>query len=285
MPRPKNGYTNAAGQPVPGTTDITSRYMSPEGLYRWYYNNGKNGLPFYTRSAIDIGSAVHKMAELDLIGASDREIEATLYQYLSARNHLEMANNAFRSFRQWREQNRVRVLGQEVSLVSERYQYGGTPDLIAIINNTIGILDFKSSSKGEIYDNMKIALAAHANLWNEANPKTTIDTHHLIVLPKDGGIFKHHAFDDLSREWQMFRLQRELYALEKGGSFASRRRATTQGAASKEKPRIRVKMRTSLTMPEMLRAVDKHEADRIWSRPITSTLGQKPLHGLFGGAP
>jgi hypothetical protein len=138
MPRPKQGYKNRAGVSVPGATDVTSRYMSPEGLYRWYYNNGKQGLPFWAPAAINIGSAVHKMAELDLIGAADREIETMLHSYLSAPNHLEMANNAFRAFRQWREQNRVRVLAQETSLVSERYQYRGTPDLIAIINNTIG---------------------------------------------------------------------------------------------------------------------------------------------------
>jgi hypothetical protein len=89
------------------------------------------------------------MAELDLIGATDREIETTLHGYLSAPNHLEMANNAFRAFRAWREENRVRVLGQETSIVSERCQYGGTPDLIAIINNTIGILDFKTSLRAK----------------------------------------------------------------------------------------------------------------------------------------
>jgi len=260
MPRPSNGYRNAAGETVPGTNDITSRFQSPEGLYRWFYNNGKNGLPFRPEAAINIGSAVHKMAELDLIGAPDREIEASLHSYLSAPNHLEMANNAFRAFRAWREQNRVRVLGQETSIVSERHQYGGTPDLVAIINNTIGILDFKTSAKGEIYDNMKIALSAHANLWNEANPKMTVDTYHLIVLPKDGGVFKHHAFDSLAREWEMFLLQRQLYEFEKPTKKPPAPSVAKAGAAAAAdrpaKPRVRVKVQSvpSLTMAEMLRA-------------------------------
>lgn len=256
MPRPSNGYTNAAGQKVPGTNDITGRFSNPNGLFRWYYNNGSQGLPFKPDAAINIGSAVHKMAELDLIGAADREIEATLHNYLSAPNHIEMANNAFREFRAWREQCRVRVLAQETSIVSEKYQYGGTPDLIAIINNTIGILDFKTSAKGAIYDNMKIALSAHANLWNEANPKMTIDTYHLIVLPKDGGGFKHHAFDDFSREWRMFLLQLELYNLENSKPAKEPKPAKAEAIKPAAKPRVRVKVQTQPvpTLAEMLRA-------------------------------
>jgi hypothetical protein len=69
MPRPRNGYTNAAGQPIPGTNDITGRYKDSGALIHWAHKQGAAGLPLYDRSAIDIGSAVHKMAELDLIGA------------------------------------------------------------------------------------------------------------------------------------------------------------------------------------------------------------------------
>src|SRR5262249_51866592 len=141
----------------------------------WAWKQGKQGLPLYDRSAIDIGSAVHRMAELDLNGATHREIEAPLFGYLSAPNHPAMANASFRQYREWREQCRVRPLAQETSLVSERHQYGGTPDLIAIINNGIGLVDFKAS-KG-MYPEMKVALSGHANLWNEANPKQQIDSY------------------------------------------------------------------------------------------------------------
>ena len=157
MPRPKNGYTNAAGQPVPGTTDVTGRYKDSGALIHWAHKQGAAGLPLYDRSAIDIGSAVHKMAELDLIGAPDREIEAALHNYLSAPNHLQMAHASFKAFREWREQCRVTPIKQEISLVSERYQYGGTPDLIAMVNNGIGLIDFKTGKA--VYNEMKVALA------------------------------------------------------------------------------------------------------------------------------
>jgi len=213
------------------------------------------------------------MAELDLIGASDREIETTLFQYLSAPNHLTLANTCFKAFRAWREQCRVRIIAQEVSIVSETHQYGGTPDLIALVNNTIGILDFKTSAKGVVYPDMKIAMAAHANLWNETcDPRMKIDTYHLITLPKDGGDFKHHAFADLSREWEIFKGYRELWRLEKEWDVKPARKAEAKvekntkplGQFNKNgefvteaaKPRIRVKMQTTPTptMAEMLRA-------------------------------
>jgi hypothetical protein len=277
MPRPKNGYTNAAGQEVPATNQIVSRYGDKSALIIWANQQGLKGIDTrFDKSAINIGSAVHKMAELDLIGAPDREIETTLGTYLSAPNHLALANNCFRAFRAWREQCRVRIVAQETSLVSEPHQYGGTPDLIALVNNTIGILDFKTSTKGAVYPEMKITMAAHANLWNEANPKMTIDTYHLIALPKDGGDFKHHAFDNLAREWEIFKLYRELWRFEKEWEVKPTKKTDAKpkvvekpatgsfdkvgnfvlGADKPIKPRIRVKMQTvpTPTLAEMLRA-------------------------------
>lgn len=218
MPRPSNGYSNAAGQTVPGTNDVVGRFSDKTALMMWAYNQGKAGKPRFERAALDIGSAVHKMAELDLLGAQDREIEKTLYDYLSAPNHLEMAHASFRAFREWRKQCDVRPIEHEVSLVSEPLQYGGTPDLIAIIKNRVGIIDFKTSTGGKgPYPDQKVALRAHANLWNEHNPpKFQIMSYHLVILPKDGAGFKHCEFDELDREWELFKLYRQAYDLEKG---------------------------------------------------------------------
>jgi hypothetical protein len=92
-------------------------------------------------------------------------------------------------------------------------------------------------------------------------PKMTIDTHHLITLPKDGGEFKHHAFADLSREWETFKLYRELWRLEKEwDAKPAKASKATKSAEPKpvisEKPRVRVKAQSTpaLTMAEMLRS-------------------------------
>jgi hypothetical protein len=73
MPRPKQGYV----QPIPGTHDPISRDMDQTALKFWVYKRGQQRLPLFDRAAIDIGSTVHGMAELDLRGRRYREIEAT----------------------------------------------------------------------------------------------------------------------------------------------------------------------------------------------------------------
>jgi len=50
--RPKSGYFNAAGQPIPGTHDITGRYKEMGGLMNWAYSQGKKGVPLYQRDAL-----------------------------------------------------------------------------------------------------------------------------------------------------------------------------------------------------------------------------------------
>jgi hypothetical protein len=169
MPRPKNGYVNAAGQPIPGTHDPISRFMDQTALKIWAHKQGLAGRSLYERSAIDIGSTVHGMAELDLKGRPDREIEAYAHEVLTVPDQLRKAFTSFEAFRNWREQCHVRAIAQECPLVSETYQYGGTPDTIAIINGGLGLLDFKTSPKP--YRDHLVALAAHGKLWDENNPQ------------------------------------------------------------------------------------------------------------------
>ena len=185
MPRPKNGYMNAAGQPVPGTHDPINRFMDKTALMHWAYKRGCDGLPMYDRAAIDIGSTVHHMAELDFRGRPDREIEQYANDCLVAPDHLKKAWTSFGQFRAWRNQCHARAVAQEVPLVSETYQYGGTFDTVALINNGLGLIDFKTSK--EPYPDHLIGMAAHGQLWNEAHPDQPITAgYHLIVLPKDG---------------------------------------------------------------------------------------------------
>jgi hypothetical protein len=214
MPRPKNGYINAAGHPVPGTHDPISRYMDQTALKFWAYKRGQQGLPLFDRAAIDIGSAVHGMAELDLKGRPDREIEAYAHDRLVAPDHLRKAFASFGQFREWRQQCQVRAIAQEVSLVSETHQFGGTPDTIAMVGNRVGLLEFKTSPKP--YPDHLIAMAAHGRLWEETHPQHKLDGgFHLIILPKDGTAFQHHAYEDLSLQWRIFTLWLEAFRLEK----------------------------------------------------------------------
>jgi hypothetical protein len=106
------------------------------------------------------------------------------------------------------------AIAQERALVSETWQYGGTPDTIAVIGGGLGLLDLKTSPKP--YPDHLVALAAHGVLREENNPQHPLASYHLICLPKDGSDFAHHAYADLGPQWELFKLWLAAYRLEKG---------------------------------------------------------------------
>ena len=157
----------------------------------------------------------------------------------------------------------MRAIAQEVALVSEQWQYGGTPDTIALIDGGLGLIDFKTSAKP--YPDNLVALAAHGQLWNENHPNKPLSSYHLLCLPKDGSDFQHHAYADLSQQWKLFTLWLEAYRLEKGCSVrVSAKVAATIVPAPKTaliavatKPRVRKQPKPAV------------KTDRPWAIAIT----------------
>jgi hypothetical protein len=141
----------------------------------------------------------------------------------------------------------------------------------------LGLIDFKTSTKP--YPDHLIALAAHGHLWEENHPQQRLTAgYHLLILPKDGSGFQHHAYDDLAPQWRLFTLYLEAYRLDKDcGKTANANVAkvvpkaaaaaavldhltrTAPPPSKPAKPRVRVSARTarmigSPTMAEVLRA-------------------------------
>lgn len=215
MPRPSAGYFNAAGIQVPGVHDVTSRYQDKQGLIHWAYGQGKAGKDLYEPRVLDVGTVVHRMAELDLRGAADPAISKVPFEMLTAREDIDTALRCYAEFRVWRQEHDVRIVAIEESLVSEQYQYGGTPDAVAVIDGQLSLLDLKTAKTvREVFLDQRLAMAAHGALWREHHPGRPVTAHHLLQLPKDGTKFAHHVFDDLATEWEMFRLQLACWRLE-----------------------------------------------------------------------
>jgi hypothetical protein len=251
MPRPKDGYKNLAGQPVPGVHDVTGRYKDSKGLMRWIHQEGLKGNANPYASAADIGTAVHRMCELDLKGAPTREIEAVPHQTLSTPADIDKAWQSFRAFQQWRREHQVQAIAFEEALVSEEWQYGGTFDCIAWIDGVRSLIDFKTcKDASRVFLEQRIVMAAHGNLWHEKHPDLPIRAYHLINLPKDGSKPGHHAFADLSPEWEMFTLQLDCLRIEKGLT----RKRSVKAAAVVQTPEpadnvVRLKPATSPAKP------------------------------------
>jgi hypothetical protein len=225
VPRPANGYKNSADQSIPGVHDITSRYKETGGLLNWAYSQGKKGVPLYQANVLQIGHAVHRMAELDLRGAPKREVETVPYQMLGLPEDIDKAFAAFSQYQGWRKDHCIRALAFEEALVSEVHQFGGTFDIVALVDGDRSLLDFKTSkSASDVYLDQRLAMAAHGALWRENHSDLPLAGYHLIILPKDGKPFGHHAFADLAPELEMFLLQLDCWRIEKGLQRARSRR-------------------------------------------------------------
>jgi PD-(D/E)XK nuclease superfamily len=224
MPRPKDGYRNAAGDQVPGVHDITNRYKNMHGLMNWIHQEGLKGNVNPYASAADIGTVVHKMAELDLRGAPEREIERVPHEMLSTPTDIDKAFQAFRAFQEWRKQHDVRAIAFEEALVSEQWGFGGTFDCIAWVDGVRCLIDFKTcKTAGQVYLEQRLVMAAHGHLWHQHHPALPLTGYHLVNLPKDGSRHGVHSFASLDAEWEMFTLQLDCWRIEKG---LTRKRAT-----------------------------------------------------------
>jgi PD-(D/E)XK nuclease superfamily len=276
MARPKEGYRNAAGQPVPGTTDITGRYMDRSRLLYWAFNRGREGhKKLYDGIDLNIGTVVHQMAELDLKGQGADDIAFYAKTTLTDPAQLERAQTAFVAFKKWRAKFHIETYKQEISLVSEKYQFGGTLDTVALIRNGLGLVDFKSSTKGEVYEDHLIQLAGYGLLWEENFPAEPLtEGSHLIVLPKEGGepVHRHYTREALKPFRKKFKLYRKAYALEQmtgdpkvlAGAAVEASVVPQPVATPREKitPRIEHSPRP-MSMAEIMRAYGHVKDDRV----------------------
>jgi hypothetical protein len=149
-------------------------------------------------------------------------------------------------------------------LVSEAFQYGGTPDTIALIDGGLGLIDFKTSAKP--YPDHLVALAAHGRLWEENHPQDPLSSYHLICLPKDGSAFRHHAYADLSLQLRLFTLWLDAYRLEKGCTIAKAK------AAAKPKP-----AEAKAEMPRPRRPACKSTAAEVANFLAAAVSAPKPM--------
>lgn len=235
MPHPEDGYRNAAGDEVPGTTEVTGRYADKEGLLQWKYNQGRDGAPRNCKRALQIGTAVHAMIEAHMRGYDDVGVWAEVPNILTTSEDLDPVEACYPAYLAWRGRHDVQPISIEVSLVSELHQYGGTHDVIAMVDGRRALLDFKTckTARDDVYLNHKLNMAAHARLWAEHCPDQPIQEYHLINLPKDGTPFAAHVFGDLECEWLQFWLQLQCFNVERAQKDAQK--AQKAGARKKAK--------------------------------------------------
>ena len=179
-----------------------------------------------------IGTLAHKMIEEFTKGGV-----VNLDGYTP--NEISQAKTAYYGFYNWFANNNVNFRETEMKLVSEKYGFGGTFDAVAIVNEKLVLIDFKSSNA--VHDEFLIQLAAYRQLWNEhIDQKYTVENTPaakdkpqllesrkkmwkikgaiLLKLDKEEkGVYEEHHYKikDLNWGWRIFKLILKLQELKK----------------------------------------------------------------------
>lgn len=209
---PTAPYYCADGVRVPGTTTVIGRFKDSGALMHWAFRQGKNGaetLYQEAEKAADIGTLAHAMVECSIKGDDpEAALEAAPEEFKSK------ARNAFAEYLEWAAQTDVKIVAQEMHLISEEYRFGGTPDAIGMIGNSLCLLDWKTSNA--VYPDHAIQLAAYRQLWNENHPDEPLTgASYLLRFSKNYPDFEARKFGDLSEAWEIFKHYRAAYDLDK----------------------------------------------------------------------
>ena len=210
-------YKNKANKVVPGVTTIIGGNLgwNTQVLIAWARRTALAGEdPDKVRDkAADIGTLAHALIE-EHITTSAPHLEPVIAEKAEySQNDLDIAENAFLAYLEWENRMGIDLTDERVRaeerLVSEWLQYGGTLDFIAPIQGVLSLIDFKSTNG--LYPEHRIQLAAYGWLYEE-NYGEALPLH-LLQVSKTEGDFHHHKFDDLSDEFEVYRLLRRIHAL------------------------------------------------------------------------
>lgn len=197
---PHTAYKNAAGKRVASVTTVNG-VLGKDALIKWAAEEERSGvlacmesgeaLPdslFYETKrdrAANVGTIAHAMAEA-FVNGLDLETDNLPAELVA------QARFPFERFRaRWIEQG-LELVESEVEMVSERWQVGGTADLIVRNRDgRLGLMDLKTSkaSKWWPYDETFAQVAAYAEMWAELSrePVEWIELSRIGNTPEDEG--------------------------------------------------------------------------------------------------
>lgn len=206
-------YTLEDGTIVPSTTEITNLLGGDklDNIGAWQRNLMKKGLDperMLTYYA-DLGTYAHALVEEYI----NKKIGNEGFKAIDPREYsqeiIDNAQNGLKSFIQWEEKHEVSYDFSEIQIVSEKYKYGGTIDIGAVVDGFPMLIDLKTSSS--IYDTHRIQIAAYWNMYKE-----NFDEDRKTAILRIGKTRVEHLFhelheEDLKRDFNTFWHLRHIY--------------------------------------------------------------------------
>lgn len=187
MSRPRGGYRNNANKRVVGATTPIGRFKESGGMIHAAWQLGIDGLNYRDEwgKAAGVGTLAHDRCDA-LIHSRPWEYPAD-----TSNEDRELVDNSYTAFEQWAKSVNMEIICTEPPMVSECYQFGGTPDAFGYCGGQLVVLDLKT---GKTYPDHLIQLGAYMLLWEEHNPDKRIEAGHLLRIGKEYAEFTHGAY-------------------------------------------------------------------------------------------
>lgn len=188
---PTTDYFAEDGTKLPGTTTILGRMLHKPALVPWAYKRGKDGLSLYRSrdEAAEAGTLAHDLIEQKIQGAEPSLPEDTDEAVANA------AWRGYEGYARWADVCGVEYVATEVSLVSEKFRFGGTLDAVArgYDDRRLMLLDWKTSNA--LYADNVFQLAAYWILVEENYPEWgPIAEFWILRFDKRDASFHHHSW-------------------------------------------------------------------------------------------
>ena len=174
----KRYYVTPEGNEYPSITTVLSP-RGKEGLMKWRKRVGEKVANHICNKAATRGTKVHKMCEDFLNGEDMTHHKKDFLPYCLFN---ELKDKTFDNINE--------VIGQEVTLYSDKYKVAGRTDLIANYRNELSIVDFKTSTnerKDSYNENYYIQTAAYAEMFEELTGKP-INQIVILVVTENGTV-------------------------------------------------------------------------------------------------
>jgi len=198
-------YKTAEGKRVPSVTSVLKILAKP-ALIHWAWNLGCKGIDYrkYRDDKADIGSLAHRMI---LCHLKNEKCEMDEY----SKDQIDKAENCFLKYLEWERHHKIEPILVEHPLVSEIWEFGGTPDFYGLINGVYCLMDFKTGK--DIYPEYFYQLAGYDLLLrNYQRPKY----YRILNIGRDETEkFKEEIKEDIKIEGRIFLHCLRIYELLK----------------------------------------------------------------------
>jgi len=197
------------GERVPSVTTIIGKNLgwNKDALIGWTRKMALAGTDpnDIKNRAAKTGTLAHQMVEM--LEFPEKHIVIDRNEWED--EDWERAKSAFNAYVNWKVGHRVQVLQGEIPLVSKRHGFGGTIDMIAMVDGQKTLLDWKTSNG--VYLEYRIQLGGYSILWEEYDKEVNWDIPaKLIRLSKDDASFEVHDYPNLDLERDIFLLLLDL---------------------------------------------------------------------------